>query len=394
MLSVGSAFAQKKAGVFRLPFNQSQTTWYQTTCNGMGFTNINPSGLVFMELNTGLPSGIPKYHLGEDWNGVCGGETDRGAELYAIADATVEFTRMDGNSGGWLLLRLSLPDGVTFRYILYEHILDIAINPRTNPARPFTAGDAVYQGEVVAHIGNGNGVWQYHLHSEMRRDTSLDPVEANPYQNPLTIETALKYTSPSLFIDDRRNPFTQALTNGAWTYLQWYLNAPSSTAFIEYNGERYSLKRAIQLGYIYQYVYEQRSGQWYYYPDVANVFFGSGNTYAIWSFVNGAVLNILVPGGNLPDDRSKIDMLHAAGNDSRFTDPKTDIKTETFYKDTTGADWGFRQVRFGSPSGRTLAMLHATNKVNPLWRYTMHCEFTANQWQCDSWAQVNPNTLD
>ena len=156
VLSVGSAFAQKKAGVFRLPFNQSQTTWYNTSCRTMGFTDVSPNGLVFMEKNTD-PS-INKYHLAEDWNGACGGESDKGANLYAIADATVEFARMSGNSGGWLLFRLSLPDGVTFRYVLYEHILDIAINPRTNPARPFAAGDAVYQGEVVAHLGNGNGV--------------------------------------------------------------------------------------------------------------------------------------------------------------------------------------------------------------------------------------------
>lgn len=236
----GVAYAGNTAGVFRLPFNQNQTIWYNTSCHAMGFTDINPNGLVFMELNTTLSSGS-KYHLAEDWNGVCGGSTDKGADLNAIADATVQDARMNGDSGGWLLLRLSLPDA-TSRYVLYEHILDIAINPRTK--QPFKITDAVYLGEVVAHIGNGNGVWPYHLHFEMRRDNSLTLTQT-PYYLPLKVTEAMKYTSPSLFIDDRRYSVTRSLANSAWTYIGWYANAPSSTAFVEYNGERYSLKRAV-----------------------------------------------------------------------------------------------------------------------------------------------------
>lgn len=244
MLSFGSVFA-RTAGVVQLPYDSYQ---HWNACTQVGFKL--KADLVFMELNTELPSGIPQYHTAEDWNGICGDNTDKGADLYAIADATVENARMDGKSGGWLLLRLSLPDA-TSRYILYEHIMDIANNPRTGQA--FKATDAVYRGELVAHIGNGNGEWDYHLHLEMRRDNSLD-LKQDPYYPTLSISTALKYSSPSLFIDDRRYAVPLSLSFDAWTELPFYLNAPSSTAFIEYQGERYSLSRASGMGLIYPYM--------------------------------------------------------------------------------------------------------------------------------------------
>jgi len=128
------------------------------------------------------------------------------------------------------------------------------------------------------------------------------------------------------------------------------------------------LQRAVQLRYVYQYVYEQRSGTWYYYSNIANVFFGAGNTYAIWSFVNGAVLNILVPCHNFKADRAKIDMLHHTTLDSHFSN----IKTETYGEMLSwqeNPNWELRWASFGF-SGGTLAMYHATNKTNPLIRLT------------------------
>ncbi|MBI2459596.1 MAG: hypothetical protein HYV53_03535 [Parcubacteria group bacterium] len=202
----------------------------------------------------------------------------------------------------------------------------------------------------------------------------------------------MKYTSPSLFIDDRRYPFKQSLTNGAWTYIAWYANAPSSTAFVEYNGERYSLKRAVQLGYIYQYVYEQRSGQWYYYPDIANVFFGNGNTYAVGSFVNGAVLNILIPGNNYKDDRAKIDMMRAISlADANFKYVKPDVFVQ-YYSDQW-YDYHYMQFIYNNGSGDKVAYAyHATLKSNPLVRYTNYQNPITGQFA--GWTQIIANTLD
>lgn len=81
----GIAYAGNTAGVFRLPFDPNQH-WL---CGGIGYWNDPPSnGQNFMNLNTVFT--IPKYHFVEDWNGKCGGSTDLGAVLYAIADGFVE----------------------------------------------------------------------------------------------------------------------------------------------------------------------------------------------------------------------------------------------------------------------------------------------------------------
>lgn len=66
-------YAGNMAGVFRLPYDPNQQ-WNVPGCMDIGFKL--KADQVFMQLNTGLPSGIPKYHLAEDWNGKCGGSTD------------------------------------------------------------------------------------------------------------------------------------------------------------------------------------------------------------------------------------------------------------------------------------------------------------------------------
>lgn len=388
----GAVYAGNTAGVFQLPYDPNQHWKYSdgSDCPYIGYKS--PADQIFMQLNPVGYQGGPAYHLAEDWNGKCGHSTDLGAVLYAVADGFVEAvddTTANNSFGKLLLIRHPLPDG-TSRYVLYEHILDIEVNSRTGTQ--FKVGDPVYIGDTVARIGDGNGSYPNaaHLHFEMRRGL-FATLAADPYYPILSVSTALKYSSPSLFIDDRRFPFTQSLTNGAWTYLAWYLNAPSSTAFIEYHGERYSLPRAVQLGYIYQYVYEQRSGQWYYYPDIANVFFGAGNTYAIWSFVNGAVLNIFVPGSNFPGDRAKIDMIHAVSGNGNFKSVKPDVFQ--LYTSDQSFDYRYMQFTYNNGSGdQAVYANQATLKSNPLVRYTTYYDPATGQWT--AWTQVNPNTLD
>ena len=385
----GVVYAGNTAGVFRLPFDPNQN-W--SACTSIGYWNDPPDhGQDFMHLN---PANN-KYHLAEDWNGKCGGSTDLGAVLYAIADGFVENATMGGSptskdNGGWLLIKHPLPDG-TSRYVLYEHILNIEVNPRTG--LKFKVLDPVYIGDTIARIGDGNGLYSTaaHLHFEMRRDDSLD-LKQNPYYQPLPVQTALKYSSPSLFIDDRRNAVVQNLVSSQWTVFAQNANASSSTAFIEYNGERYSLPRAVQLGYIYQYVYVQISGTWYYYPDITKVLFNAGNTYAVWSFVGGAKLNILVPGHNYKTDRAKIDMIRAVSGDANFKGVKPD-DLKPFNTSDQSFDYWYMQFTYNNGSGdQAVYANQATSKSNPLVRYTTYYNPATGQWT--AWAQVNANTLD
>ncbi|MEK7084036.1 MAG: M23 family metallopeptidase [Patescibacteria group bacterium] len=384
----GLVYAGNTAGVFRLPYDPNQH--WSDACdrdNRIGYKTS--ADQVFMQL---YPENN-KYHPAEDWNGKCGFSTDLGGVLYAVADGVVENAEMGGSptsrdNGGWLLIRHPLPDG-NARYILYEHIANVETNPRTSAK--FKTGDPVYIGDTIARLGDGNGAYPNaaHLHFEMRRDNSLK-IDQTPYYNPLKISDALKYSSPSLFIDDRRYPSVLSLSRSTsdWNYFAWYLNAPSSTAFIEYNGERYSLLRAVQANLIWRSIWEWNGAQWTEYADITSVFFRPLMYYAIWPFVEGAKLTILTPGGNFPDDRAKIDMLHRAASDARFTD----IKTETYNWDLSwNPAWELRWVKFGF-NGGILDVYHATSTTNPMVRFVGFHDPATGAW--NGWTQVNSNTLD
>lgn len=378
-LRLHTAYAGNTAGVFQLPFDPQQT-WQ--ACGDIGYKE--PPTQYFMQLNTDFNP--PQYHTAEDWNGQCGASSDLGAPLFALADGVVQYidpTTAANKIGKILIIRYTLPDG-TQRDGVYYHIQSIYVRQ----------GDGVSKGQHVATIGDGNGSYpnQAHLHWEMRRDLGMS-THQDPYYKPLRVQDALKYAPPSLFVDDRKHAFTQSLSQGAWTYISWYLNAPSSTAFLDYRGEKYSLQKAADMGLVYRYVYEQRSGAWYYYPNLADVFFGSGNTYAVWSFVNGAVLSILVPGDRYRADRARVDMVRAASANPRFTD----VVTQTYDESLTWApNWELRALGFGytNASGARVdtSWNQATLKSNPLVRYVSYYDPDTHQWT--NWGLVNPNTLD
>lgn len=120
--------------------------------------------------------------------------------------------------------------------------------------------------------------------------------------------------------------------------------------------------------------------------------FKPNNTYTIYSFVNGAKLNILIPGNNFKDGRAKQDMLHATTHDSRFTD----AVTEEYFEDINwSANHELRKMRFNytTVNGSSYTnFYHATSKSNPLIRYT--CFYDPDTQQFSNWREVNPNILE
>lgn len=96
-------------------------------------------------------------HLGEDWNGVGGGDSDLGDPVHAVADGVV--TEAGEAGGGWgAVVRVAHRAGPTCVESLYAHFLDISVR----------AGDRVRRGEVLGHIGTANGRYKAHLHLEVR----------------------------------------------------------------------------------------------------------------------------------------------------------------------------------------------------------------------------------
>ncbi|MFD2561751.1 M23 family metallopeptidase [Aquimarina rubra] len=102
-------------------------------------------------------------HLGDDWNGVGGGNSDLGDPIYAIANGYVSFSEDIG--GGWgNVIRIIHQYKDRYYESVYAHCQTINIKQ----------GDFVKKGQTIATIGNANGIYYAHLHLELRDDIFMD----------------------------------------------------------------------------------------------------------------------------------------------------------------------------------------------------------------------------
>src|SRR2546421_169235 len=105
-------------------------------------------------------------HLGEDWDGVGGGDTDLGDPVYAIGDGVVVFAR-DCHQG-WgtvIIVRHAFRDGGSVRNVdsLYGHLQKILVR----------RGQTIKRGQQIAAIGNAHGLYDAHLHLEVRKNIAI-----------------------------------------------------------------------------------------------------------------------------------------------------------------------------------------------------------------------------
>ena len=108
----------------------------------------------------------PNGHLGEDWNGMRGGDTDLGDPVYATAHGRVVFAK--NYHVGWgnvVILRHAYYEGSSLKYVdsLYGHLLDFKVEE----------GEQVRRGQLIGHIGNNNGMYDAHLHFELRKNLTI-----------------------------------------------------------------------------------------------------------------------------------------------------------------------------------------------------------------------------
>lgn len=105
-------------------------------------------------------------HLGEDWNGVSGGDTDLGDPIYATATGIVVFAQnWQLGWGNVVITRHAYWDGTAVRYVdaLYGHLLDFNVQP----------GQLVRRGQMIGRMGNNSGMYDAHLHFEMRKNLNV-----------------------------------------------------------------------------------------------------------------------------------------------------------------------------------------------------------------------------
>jgi murein DD-endopeptidase MepM/ murein hydrolase activator NlpD len=105
-------------------------------------------------------------HLGEDWDGVRGGDTDLGDPIYSIGDGLVVFARdCHMGWGNVVIVRHSYREGGAVKNIdaLYAHLNSILVH----------RGQAVARGQRIATMGTAHGLYDAHLHLEIRKNIEI-----------------------------------------------------------------------------------------------------------------------------------------------------------------------------------------------------------------------------
>ncbi len=131
-------------------------------------------------------------HMGEDWDGVGGGDTDLGDPVSVIADGVVVFARdCHQGWGNVIIVRHAYRDGLGTRYVdsLYGHLDRILVK----------RGQGVKRGQQIATIGNAHGLYDAHLHLEIRKNLEIGMSRDKFAQD------SSNYYDPSQFITSHRH---------------------------------------------------------------------------------------------------------------------------------------------------------------------------------------------
>ena len=108
----------------------------------------------------------PNGHLGEDWNGKGGGDTDLGHPVYACAHGVVVYAQNFGHGwGNVVIMRHVYEEGGRQKHVdsLYGHLDQIQTR----------YGVHVKRGQQIGTIGTGGGLYDAHLHFEIRKELRL-----------------------------------------------------------------------------------------------------------------------------------------------------------------------------------------------------------------------------
>src|SRR5687767_11908122 len=137
-------------GVIHLPETDPEKAFvYDTSYVAKEFRNPvgNPPGKGYYDANPFMN----KTHLGEDWNGNGGGNTDLGDTVYAAADGYIKFT--ENVHGGWgnvIRILHQLPKGNKYLQVetLYAHFQTVLVKPDSY----------IKMGAPIGTIGTAEGI--------------------------------------------------------------------------------------------------------------------------------------------------------------------------------------------------------------------------------------------
>jgi len=131
------------------------------------------------------------YHMGEDWNGEDGGNSDLGKPVYATANGIVVLARdMRMGWGNLVIIRHIFLEDKQMKTVdsVYAHLDRIMVRE----------GKQVVRGQQVGTIGTNRGMYTAHLHFEIRKNIYIG-YNQRGYPRDLSC-----YYVPGAFINARR----------------------------------------------------------------------------------------------------------------------------------------------------------------------------------------------
>jgi murein DD-endopeptidase MepM/ murein hydrolase activator NlpD len=134
----------------------------------------------------------PGGHVGEDWDGVRGGDTDLGDPIYSIGDGIVVFARdVHLGWGNVIIVRHAYRENGNVKYIdaLYGHLQKMLVG----------RGSRVSRGQQIATMGTAHGQYDAHLHFEIRKNLEIG-MSRSKFQKDFS-----NYYDPTQFINSHRH---------------------------------------------------------------------------------------------------------------------------------------------------------------------------------------------
>lgn len=170
------------------PMNDQIETAFTKLADGFDFPVGKPDAQGYYKARGFRSHG----HLGEDWDGIRGGDTDLGDAIYSIGHGVVVFARdCHLGWGNVIIVRHSYREGGVLKTIdvLYGHLNHILVH----------RGQAVTRGQKIATMGTAHGLYDAHLHLEIRKNIEIGMSRAafaRDFSN---------YYDPSQFIASHRH---------------------------------------------------------------------------------------------------------------------------------------------------------------------------------------------
>jgi len=131
------------------------------------------------------------YHMGEDWNGDKGGNTDLGKPVYSTANGLVVLARdMRMGWGNLVIIRHTFLEDTQMKTVdsVYAHLDKVTVRENQQ----------VVRGQQVGTIGTAHGMYPAHLHFEIRKNIYIG------YNQRSFGKDYTNYYAPGAFIATRR----------------------------------------------------------------------------------------------------------------------------------------------------------------------------------------------